>query len=250
MNQQYYSLYDCFCYVRSLRAGDDSLIAAVTCTILVVLFIIGVTFISWYIWKQGKCRRTNTLESVESPPDDSIHPPPPSISQPPISPIPQIPDEHQGPTVTQQVTGVSGGRRVPQRMPGNSFSRLSVETTCTMTNAEDPSVLDTTTSTYLHPLNYSYEVREDERYNNNILYAHYGESNMYTSTVLSVCCKSPYKWAWTPDRMVIVYRKSSNYSATLITAPLGTFLHKSTYKFTFSSYIICRVLNYLFWRCN
>ena len=36
----------------------------------------------------------------------------------------------------------------------------------------------------------------------------------------------------------------------LITAPLGTFLHKSTYKFTFLSYIIRRVLNYLFWRCN
>ena len=32
----------------------------------------------------------------------------------------------------------------------------------------------------------------------------------------------------------------------LITAPLGTFLHKSTYKFTFSSYIIRHVLNYLF----
>ena len=33
-------------------------------------------------------------------------------------------------------------------------------------------------------------------------------------------------------------------------APVGTFLHKSTYKFTFSSYIIRRVLNYFFWCCN
>ena len=33
-------------------------------------------------------------------------------------------------------------------------------------------------------------------------------------------------------------------------APVGTFLHKSTYKFTFLSYIIRRVLNYFFWCCN
>ena len=53
-----------------------------------------------------------------------------------------------------------------------------------------------------------------------------------------------------PDRQKSIYRLCSNYSATLMQAPVGTFLHKSTYKFTSSSYIIRRVLNYLFWCCN
>ena len=143
-----------------LHAGDVSWITA-PISVLFIIVIAGVisACITWYVCKQRKCRRTNKPKSIESAPDytNQQQQLPPSSSQPPAaSPV----SYHD---VSQQVTGVSKNGRVRQHEYVPSFSRHSDDKN--MTDVGDSSVLDMTTSTYLHPLSCSFEDREDIRYN-------------------------------------------------------------------------------------
>ena len=136
---------------------------------LLVLVIISVVIVV-YLYKQGKCERTTGHEdhsSIGRSPDDasqtSASPLPPTIIV-----VPQVPDsESQGPPVNTEpvtVTGVSRSGRTPRHQCVLRYSDGNIG--CSVDDPANLPALDTTTSTYLHPLNNSFasETGQDERY--------------------------------------------------------------------------------------
>ena len=157
-----------------------------TFVLLVVLgaVIITVIIISTFIWKYWKANRAVDGSNTGKPPDQdnaNRQQPIPTSSQPPTTPaVPQVPDSksaQESIVVTQpMVTGVSWSGRTPRHERVSSMLRHSN----VIDPDEDLSAVNTTTSTYVHSLNNSFEIGGNERYNMNISYSITSRAGTYS----------------------------------------------------------------------
>ena len=167
-----------------------------TFVLLVVLgaVIITVTIISAFIWKYWKANRAVDGSNTGKPPDQDNadrQQPIPTSSQPPTTPaVPQVPDSksaQESIVVTQpMVTGVSWSGRTPRHERVSSMLRHSdgnITLSCSVIDPdEDLSAVNTTTSTYVHSLNNSFEIGGNERYNINISCSITARAGTYSNT--------------------------------------------------------------------